>query len=99
MTKPHNPRPVSNQEAPRESKPRAPFERIHEKPPLVERSVGREPKRAVYPEDKAAGLDRTQFKNSVRSPGALVNRRAADRLRSGYLWVYRSEERRVGVEW
>ena len=28
---------------------------------------------------------------SERSPGALVNRRAADRLRSGHLWVYSSD--------
>ena len=28
---------------------------------------------------------------SDRSPGALVNRRAADRLRSGHLWVYSSD--------
>ena len=97
MTKPHNPRPVSNQKAPRESKPEAPFERIHEKPPLVERSVGREPKRAVYPEDKAAGLDRTRSKGPARSPGALVNRRAADRLRGGYLWVYASDIESIEV--
>jgi 23S rRNA (cytosine1962-C5)-methyltransferase len=43
MTKPRNPRPVTNQEAPR----------------VV--------------------------------PGACINRRAADRLRSGYLWVYASD--------
>jgi len=30
-------------------------------------------------------------KNTSRSPGALVNRRAADRLREGYLWVYASD--------
>ena len=97
MTKPRNPRPVSNQKAPRESKPKAPFERIHEKPPLVERSAGREPKPAVYPEDKAAGLDRTRSKGPARSPGALVNRRAADRLRGGHLWVYASDIESIEV--
>jgi 23S rRNA (cytosine1962-C5)-methyltransferase len=97
MTKPRNPRPVSNQKAPRESKPKAPFERIHEKPPLVERSAGREPKRAVYREDKAAGLDRARSKGPARSPGALVNRRAADRLRGGHLWVYASDIESIEV--
>jgi len=29
--------------------------------------------------------------NSAKTPGALVNRRAADRLREGYLWVYASD--------
>jgi hypothetical protein len=30
-------------------------------------------------------------KGTLPQPGALVNRRAADRLRSGYLWVYASD--------
>jgi len=39
--------------------------------------------------------DRTGPKNTARSQenslGALINRRAADRLRNGYLWVYASD--------
>jgi 23S rRNA (cytosine1962-C5)-methyltransferase len=95
MTKPRNPRSIPNQEAPRVSKPAAPFERIGEKPPLPARSEGRlenrlkdrGPEKKVNREGKAA----TQANISSRKPGALVNRRAADRLRSGYLWVYASD--------
>jgi len=31
------------------------------------------------------------------APGALINRRAADRLRSGYLWVYSSDIESIGL--
>jgi 23S rRNA (cytosine1962-C5)-methyltransferase len=84
MTKPRNPRPVLNQEAPKVPKPAAPFERIHEKRPLAQPPEDRDSRRNVYPESKVSGLD-------IRAPGALVNRRAADRLRSGHLWVYASD--------
>ena len=84
MTKPRNPRPVSNQEAPRVPRLEAPFERIDEKPPLAQSPDGRDSRRNVYPESKGAGWD-------APAPGALVNRRAADRLRSGHLWVYASD--------
>ncbi|HMD76574.1 MAG TPA: class I SAM-dependent rRNA methyltransferase [Terracidiphilus sp.] len=57
MTKPRNPRPVTNQEALKAARPTSPFEGIHEKP----------------------------------APGARISRRATDRLRSGYLWVYASD--------
>jgi 23S rRNA (cytosine1962-C5)-methyltransferase len=55
----------------------------------------RGPKGKVNPPGKAAGVARTQPEKPSRSPiafpGALINRRAADRLRSGYLWVYASD--------
>jgi len=91
MTKPRNPRPVSNQKAPRVPKPAAPFEQTHEKPPLARPPESRDSKRNAYLESKDAGFDRTRSTSSARSPGAQVNRRAADRLRSGYLWVYASD--------
>jgi 23S rRNA (cytosine1962-C5)-methyltransferase len=45
----------------------------------------------VHPAGKAAGLNRPRPANPAKSPGALINRRAADRLRDGYLWVYASD--------
>ncbi len=107
MTRPRNPASVSNQEAPRASKPAAPFERNHEKPPQSARwdarFEGRSESRLgdrgskgkAYTPARAAGGARTQPEKPSRSPGvfpgAQVNRRAADRLRSGYLWVYASD--------
>ena len=104
MTKPRSPRPDSNREAPKARKAVAPFGLTHEKLPQAHQAEGREPKRIVYP--KRAGpkstvpkradrtnLERTRTgsKSPARSPGAMVNRRAADRLRDGYLWVYASD--------
>lgn len=102
MTKPRNPRSIPNQKAPRAQKPEAPFERNRDKPPLPARSEGRAEgrsrpeslskgrgsERRVYPEGKAAA---TPAKVLPHILGAMINRRAADRLRSGYLWVYASD--------
>jgi len=43
------------------------------------------------PKNKDAGLSRTPMKAPIRGLGAIVNRRAADRLRGGYQWVYASD--------
>jgi len=108
MTKPRNPRPVSNQKAPEASKPVAPFKRIPENPPSAKRPEGRDSKRNPHAKTSSAvrprpNLERTgserprpQQEKPPRpgfgsGSGALVNRRAADRLRSGYLWVYASD--------
>jgi 23S rRNA (cytosine1962-C5)-methyltransferase len=91
MTKPHNRPSDLNQKASKAPRPKAPFERVREAPRESERKLAREPGKGVSPEGKAAGRDRTQPANPSRSPGALVNRRAADRLRDGYLWVYASD--------
>jgi 23S rRNA (cytosine1962-C5)-methyltransferase len=45
----------------------------------------------VPPEGKATGADRARPANPAKIPGALINRRAADRLRAGFLWVYASD--------
>src|SRR5665213_4436273 len=42
----------------------------------------------VHPEGMGA---RPSAPKALGNPGALVNRRAADRLRSGHLWVYASD--------
>jgi 23S rRNA (cytosine1962-C5)-methyltransferase len=92
---PRRTRPASNQKAPRASMPAAPFQRIREKPsldqPLPGRPEGREPKQKVYAEGERAALVRTRSRNPAVAPGALINRRAADRLRAGHLWVYASD--------
>jgi 23S rRNA (cytosine1962-C5)-methyltransferase len=91
MTNPRNQPSDLNQKAPKASRPKAPFGRAREEPQKSERKPAREPGKGVSPEGKAAGLDRTGPPNPAGSPGAQVNRRAADRLRSGYLWVYASD--------
>jgi 23S rRNA (cytosine1962-C5)-methyltransferase len=81
--------------------PAAPFQRIREKPPLVlplqDRPEGREPKREVYPEGERAASVRTRSRNPAVAPGASINRRAADRLRAGHLWVYASDIESIKV--
>ena len=91
MTRPRNPEAVPNQKAPRAPKPETPFERIRADRPLVRPPDRRETERNAYPKANAAAADGTQSKNLPRWPGALINRRAADRLRGGYLWVYASD--------
>jgi 23S rRNA (cytosine1962-C5)-methyltransferase len=91
MKKPHNRPSDLNQKAPKAPRPKAPFERVREAPRKSERKPDREPDKVVSLEGKAAGRDRKRPAKPAGSPGALVNRRAADRLRDGYLWVYASD--------
>ena len=110
MTKPRNPGFTPNQEAPKAPRPKAPFARIGEKQSLAARPKDRREGRAesrterslrdrsgerkVYSGNHAAAKPA----NGVpRSPGAMINRRAADRLRSGYLWVYASDIETIEV--
>jgi 23S rRNA (cytosine1962-C5)-methyltransferase len=58
------------------------------------RSGDRGPERKVYSEGQAAAKP---AKVIPRSLGAMINRRAADRLRSGYLWVYASDIESIEV--
>jgi 23S rRNA (cytosine1962-C5)-methyltransferase len=101
MAKPSKPRHAPNEKALSATKPKTPFERIHEKPQAASKPksspAGRESKPAEYPHTKNAGLDRARSKSSTRTPGALINRRAADRLRAGYLWVYASDIESIEV--
>ncbi len=93
--KPRNPKPVSNQEAPKAAKPKAPFDRAHEKPAQVKHPEGREPQGKPYPAGRLPAPDRQQTKHVKPSPstgvGAQISRRAADKLRAGHLWVYASD--------
>ena len=74
--------------------PKAPFERVgkrqdkHERP-TTKSTQADVPK--VRSRVKKTGRDRTRPEGSAKSPGALINRRAADRLRAGHLWVYASD--------
>jgi len=91
MNKPRNSRPVKPQEAPKAARPAAPFDRNRESPAPAQRQEGSDPKRNPYLADKSGRSARTASENPASGPGALINRRAADRLRSGYLWVYASD--------
>ena len=82
MTKPHKPKTATKQKAPNATRPKAPFERNHENPPPARRPEGRDSPREPYP---------ASAEKKLVPPGARINRRAADRLRAGYLWVYASD--------
>ncbi len=95
--KPRNPRPDSKQKAPPAPRRAAPFGRIHEKPPPVHPPEGREPEGKAHPAGRSSRASHPRAKQPASSGsanpgmGALVNRRAADRLRGGHLWVYASD--------
>ncbi|MGA8727820.1 MAG: class I SAM-dependent rRNA methyltransferase [Terracidiphilus sp.] len=82
MTKPHKPKTDTKQKAPNATRPKAPFERNHENPPPARRAEARDSPREPYP---------ASAEKKLVPPGARINRRAADRLRAGYLWVYASD--------
>jgi len=99
MTKPRSPKPDSSQKAPKVHKPKAPFEQSSEKAPLARQPESRAPRhktalRSAGPKKGEPGSgerEREASRGPARSLGAMVNRRAADRLRGGYLWVYASD--------
>ncbi|SRR6266568_1448125 len=87
MAKPKRPIADKKQKAPRTKKSAAPFDRSQERPAPPDRSPDRgvhDSKRKPYPTD-------SQPKPGHHGLGARVSRRAADRLRSGHLWVYASD--------
>jgi 23S rRNA (cytosine1962-C5)-methyltransferase len=89
MTKPRNPRSAVNQKAPKADKPEAPFESRSHRPPPAEGSKRRGSQ--GNPDPTAAGAP-------PATAGARINRRAADRLRSGHLWVYASDIEAINLE-
>ncbi len=84
MTKPQKPGINSTQKAPSALKPKAPFDRSRESPTPPEGASNRGSLRKTNSADKSAESARS-------SVGARISRRAADRLRSGHLWVYASD--------
>ena len=68
-------------------KPQKPRPSTNRKTPKAERPAA-PARQNVHPGGKDA---RAGANKALGNPGALVNRRAADRLRSGHLWVYASD--------
>ena len=100
MTKAKRPRPDKNEKAPTATKPKAPFQRSHDKPWRDERTARDDSKRIPYSANKSSVRADKQSLNRPANPkpssnqhgvGARVNRRAADRLRAGHVWVYASD--------
>jgi 23S rRNA (cytosine1962-C5)-methyltransferase len=86
MTKPRNPQPTVNQKAPKAHKPEAPFESTSDRTLPEEDS-----KRRGRGDPDPAGAPHLVA-------GARINRRAADRLRNGHLWVYASDIESIELE-
>jgi len=91
LSKPRTPPAGSTQKAPRTNLSRAPFGLTQEKPASLQSPVRKGTKPGSPVKDKKAGSNRTESKAPTRGIGAIINRRAADRLRMGYLWVYASD--------
>src|SRR5579863_9010204 len=89
--------PPTTQKAPKALKPVAPFERNHETPPPHRSEGARDSRRKPYSKFTKRKADQASIGGPAQSQmpvpavfGARVNRRAADRLRAGHLWVYAS---------
>ena len=109
--KPRNSSYFRSQEAPKAEKPEAPFGRPQQKAPASAKPRLRPQKmnspRPAPPPPKAtapkpqrpnrASRPTPQGAAKPRAPGAMINRRAADRLRDGYLWVYASDIESLNV--
>jgi 23S rRNA (cytosine1962-C5)-methyltransferase len=102
MTKPRTLQSFTPKKAPKASSPEAPFEANRKNSAPAQRSTGRDSGTAAKPKVPSTGLSRPSIQRNrphVLPPGrradlgrgALINRRAADRLRSGHLWVYASD--------
>ncbi len=98
MTKPRTAKPDSTQKAPKAQKPGAPFDRNKSsKRPDAPRPQTRDPRQAssrpssVRPASPRPAKPPAATPPALTVPGARINRRAADRLRTGYLWVYSSD--------
>jgi 23S rRNA (cytosine1962-C5)-methyltransferase len=84
MTKPRKLQPITDKKAPKATKPMAPFDRNRENSPLPDRTESHDSQRIPYSPRNDSDLANAAL-------GARVNRRAADRLRAGHLWVYASD--------
>ncbi len=97
MTKPESSKPTRSQKAPKAHRPEVPFASA---PPAERKS--REGRQANSPDLGKCGRGGTSRPVAAEVgrmvSGAQINRRAADRLRSGHLWVYASDIDAVGFE-
>jgi len=113
MTKPRSSSYFRSQEASKAAKPEAPFDRSQRNAPAsaksrpqAQRSASARPA-AAAPARPAARPGPPKPTRPTRpvppsppkpsAPGAMINRRAADRLRDGYLWVYASDIESINV--
>ena len=84
MNKPRKPQSDPNRNVPEGSSPAAPSGRNRQKLSTARDTGARDSARSPYSAAKPPAT-------SHAGPGARVNRRAADRLRAGHLWVYASD--------
>jgi 23S rRNA (cytosine1962-C5)-methyltransferase len=89
MTKPRNPRSNATRKAPKANKPEAPFESNAHRPP---------PARSSRRRGSQGNPDPAEAGATPGASGARISRRAADRLRSGHLWVYASDIESIDLE-
>jgi 23S rRNA (cytosine1962-C5)-methyltransferase len=89
MTKPQIPRSAKTQQASKTAQPTSPYKTTQEK------SQAARPMAARAQAPKVQAPKRTS--QGQQPPGARINRRAADRLRAGHLWVYASDVESVEV--
>jgi 23S rRNA (cytosine1962-C5)-methyltransferase len=92
MTKPDKAQPATRQKAPIPGNPPA---------PIAAKSRRPSPERRVLKQETRNQQSRNQqnqgHETPLAVPGARINRRAADRLRAGHLWVYASDIEELGV--
>jgi 23S rRNA (cytosine1962-C5)-methyltransferase len=88
MTKPRTSRPETSRTAPQTTRPHAPSPRKSAPSPAA----------PTQPQNRSLSRPRPQTQPATpgsihigTQPGAQINRRAADRLRAGFLWVYASD--------
>lgn len=102
MTKPRNPRQTGKPKASETEKPATPSARVRQEAgpakhaedrgsrqspySKADQSAEQRPGKGAKPPSKPAATARAE-----ELPGARISRRAADRLRSGHLWVYASD--------
>ncbi len=84
MTKTHTERPEGKRRAPKDREPKASTTSNRRISPPRPSSRGDASRQSAHEKAGGAGL-------SHSAPGAVVSRRAADRLRRGHLWVYASD--------
>jgi 23S rRNA (cytosine1962-C5)-methyltransferase len=85
MTKPPRPQSVARQKSPRVHPPESPFAQS------LPRSAPKRDDRGTNSGERFPSPARPNSKPPAAPAGATISRRAADRLRSGHLWVYASD--------
>jgi 23S rRNA (cytosine1962-C5)-methyltransferase len=84
MTKPKRPRIEKSEKAPKATKPETPFARARKNPAAPSQAAQRENTPESHPQKRQDAATQAGI-------GARISRRAADRIRSGHLWIYASD--------